>query len=291
MKLPIYEKPHAKPDELLKHHQEKGLDVPNTAAAAEMIRLIGHDRLRIYLLSRRETEHPDKPYYPGTSFQDIQKIYECDAEIRNICFSGASEFEIRLRNRISERLSEKFGSHPYSNLNAFKCRKSRRAANRHFKDACENARKRKDRRIIHYEENYGGPPLPPIWTLKEFLSFGQTARILQTLSGSVFTKVAADFGLPSKRKILDSWVKAVVDIRNICAHHDRLFNRSFSTPASFTANGKTIPAADFPRQKLRASLQCLDYMMNACHTPINIEDAVREILTRYPEVKLAEVGY
>ena len=73
--------------------------------------------------------------------------------------------------------------------------------------------------------------MPPVWTMKEFLTFGATSRILQCLAGPMKTHIASQFGVGSDL-VFTNWVEALVDLRNICAHYDRLFNRSFQKQPS-----------------------------------------------------------
>lgn len=115
-----YNKPHASAADRVQHLKAKGLFIPRPKVAARKIEMIGYERLRIYFLSRRDHTLTGKPFLPGTSYNDILKIYECDAKLREACFSAVGQFEILLRNRISEELSARFDSHPYFTSNAFK---------------------------------------------------------------------------------------------------------------------------------------------------------------------------
>ncbi len=103
------------------------------------------------------------------------------------------------------------------------------------------------------------------------------------------TAVAADFGLPSDR-LLENWVETLVDLRNICAHHDRLFNRIFQKQPSRLRNAN-VPTAIVPSNRLRAVLQCLDHMMTSRGALMSVEAEAGRILGRYPEITLAEAGY
>jgi abortive infection bacteriophage resistance protein len=279
-----YTKPHATPLQRVQHLQAKGLLIPDPNRAAGEIELIGYERLRIYFLSQRQLTAPGKPFLLGTSYQDILDLYECDVELRDVCFSSVGRFEVLFRNSLSEALSRSYGSHPYFNVAAFADATANLKAIQSFIAVYS---KSKDPRATHYAANYSDPILPPIWTMKEFLTFGASSRIYQCLSGQIKTLIASDFGVGSD-KIFINWIECLVDLRNICAHHDRLFNRSFQKqPGKLISAG--LPTA--PRNKLKAILECLDHVLGSRGLPVNVTSKVDAILKRYPKVRPVDVGF
>lgn len=284
MTLVPYTKPHATAAQRVQHLRNRGLVVKRPNVAARKIDLIGYERLRIYFISRRQSGVPNRPFQPGTTYQHILRLYECDAMVREACFAAVGQFELLLRNAMSEALSDRHGSHPYFTLAAFKDTGANLEALQSFITAYNQT---KDQRAHHYRQRYGSPILPPIWTMKEFLTFGRAVRIFKTLEGSLRTHIATQFGVPSDQ-VFTSWLECLVDVRNICAHHDRLFNRSFpKQPQGLRRGG--VPMA--PRNKLKAILECLDYLLTQRGAPVGVVARIGRIIARFPEVQLAEVGY
>jgi abortive infection bacteriophage resistance protein len=279
-----YVKAHATAARRIAHLRVKGLIISRPNVAARKIEAIGYERLRIYFLSRRQTNVAGKPFIAGTKYHDIIRLYECDASLRDACFLAVGQFELLLRNSMSEALSTAFGSHPYYHTSAFKYPSANLSALQTFAKVYETS---KDRRAKHYRETYSTPVLPPIWTMKEFLTFGASSRIFQCLEGSIKTSIAAQFGVGSDQ-VFTNWIEALVDLRNICAHHDRLFNRSFQKQPSRLRSAGVPTAAP---NKLKAILECLDYMLSRRGSPSGITDKVRRIILKYPEMQLAEAGY
>lgn len=247
--------------------------------------MIGYERLRIYFLSRRQlTNLPNRPFIAGTTYKDILRLYECDARLRDACFTAVGQFELLLRNAISEALSGTFGSHPYYQMFAFRDATANLNAIQTFAKTYAGS---KDQRAKHYRQTYSSPALPPIWTMKEFLTFGAASRIFQSLEGSLRTGIARQFGVGSDQ-IFTDWLECLVDLRNMCAHHDRLFNRSFQKQPKRLRSARVPTAAP---NKLKAILECLDYLLTARGTPVSITSRVGSIIARYPEMNPAEAGY
>ena len=280
-----YTKPYATAAQRVQHLRARGLLVPRPQVAARKIEEIGYERLRIYFLSRRDRSLAGKPFLSGTTYKDILRLYECDSKLRNICFSEVGRFEIVFRNRISETLSARFGGHPYSEASAFKNLKAR---NERLQHALQTFNGSSDRRAKHYLDTYTAPTLPPIWVLKEFLTFGASARLYNALSTSVRTAIAADFGV-SSLPVFDSWVVSFVDLRNVCAHHDRLFNRRFQKqPQRLVQAAVPLPATD--STKLKAQIECLDFVLGNSGAK-SLVSKVEKIINQYPEVRNSEVGF
>lgn len=279
-----YRKPHATAAERIAHLKARGLVITRPVVAARKIEAIGYERLRIYFLSRREIDKPGRPFRPGTTYQDIIEIYECDAKLRAACFVAVGQLEILLRNTLAEALSQAYGSHPYFSVTAFEHPSANIKALQAFLSIFEKSR---DRRARHYRDTYSEPVLPPIWTMKEFLSFGASVRIFQCLNGVLRREIGAQFGVDSD-DVFTSWLEALVDLRNICAHHDRLFNRRFQKQPK-TWRRTAIPSAK--PYRLKALLECLDYLLKQRGVPSEITVVVHKIISRYRQIELDEAGY
>jgi abortive infection bacteriophage resistance protein len=284
MALAPYTKPHATALQRVAHLQSRGLQVPRPKVAARKIEMIGYERLRIYFLSRRDISTAGKPFLLGTSYRDILRVYECDEKLRAICFGAVGTYELLFRNAISETLSQRFGGHPYDSVTAFKDAKSHADAYRMLLDVYQNT---KDHRAKHYRLKYNPPLLPPIWTEKEFLTFGASSRLFKLLEGTIRTEIAKGFGISSD-DVFSSWQDSFLDLRNMCAHHDRLFNRSYQKQPK-TLKSVGVPSA--PRNKLKAVLECLDYCLISKGLKASTTTKVAKLLARFPEINPAEAGY
>lgn len=279
-----YNKQHATAAQRVSHLQSRGLLVPRPTIAARKIEEVGYERLRIYFLSRRDHTLANRPFRAGTTYKDILRLYECDAKIRDVCFTGVGRFELVLRNRMSEVLSAQFGSHPYFEITAFENSETHNAA---LHKLIQTFNQSRDERKKHYQKTYTEPPLPPIWVMKEFLTFGTSARLYRALSSNVRGRIANAFGV-SSLPVFDSWVAAFVDLRNICAHHDRLFNRRFQKQLQRYRQA-AVPTGD--PAKLKAMLECLDLVLSRAGATDGLVNRVQKILDRYPEVSNAEAGF
>ena len=279
-----YTKSHASPADRVHHLRSKGLIVERPNVVARKIEAIGYERLRIYFLSRRD--QPGKRFRPGTTYHDILQLYDCDKRLRDLAFDAVGRFELAFRNVMSETLSECFGSHPYYDRAAFK---NAEAHNQALAQVIHTFGTTKDDRAKYYRRTYGSPALPPIWMFKEFLSFGGAARLYATLAGPLREKIAKAFGVP-RLPIFDNWVTCFVDLRNACAHHDRLFNRRFQKQLQRLPR-EGIPSA--ANNTFKALLECLDHALGSVREKTgHVAEARRLIdLQIHAAVDPAEAGF
>jgi abortive infection bacteriophage resistance protein len=80
--------------------------------------------------------------------------------------------------------------------------------------------------VAHFREKYDGRM--PIWALTELLELGHLSRLYAGLRNDLATEIAVAFDVPTKR-LLESWIATLNYVRNIAAHHARLFNRKLVT--------------------------------------------------------------
>ena len=79
--------------------------------------------------------------------------------------------------------------------------------------------------VEHYRQKYAEPFMPPLWVVTELMTFGELSRwFALTKDLNVKSAVAKDLGLPN-REVLEGTLQLLSYIRNICAHHGRLWNR------------------------------------------------------------------
>lgn len=100
--------------------------------------------------------------------------------------------------------------------------------------------------VRHYQVEYGGAY--PFWVLAEVLDFADVSRLYDGMTASDQRAIAESLGVridmaalsrnqqrkAKERSPLARWMEQLTIVRNVCAHHGRLWNKSF-TPAPTAA--------------------------------------------------------
>src|SRR5699024_5316962 len=83
-----------------------------------------------------------------------------------------------------------------------------------------------------------------------------------------------------------SWIDHISYLRNLCAHHSRLWNRRLTK-----APKKTKISKQLEDSKLSESMFVLAKLLHSCDLPISFIGEVEDLVTQYPDVSLSAMGF
>ena len=200
--------------------------VGNQELMRRWLETVGYYRLSAYWLPYEllppAGQTRSKEFPPSTNFSDIVDIYVFDRKLRLLVMEAIDRFEIAVRSRWTNRLSMAHGSHAHMDY-------------RNFTDGYEHAKmyakivqtasQSREVFIEHYRTKYTEPFLPPLWQITELMTLGEISMwVKATKDNRIKDAIARDIGLPNK-ETLEGTLQLLSYIRNICAHHSRLWNR------------------------------------------------------------------
>jgi len=146
--------------------------------------------------------------------------------------------------------------------------------------------------IAHYRSKYNQPN-PPAWMVMELVSFNQLSRWYQNLKEKeIKKKISLHFD--SNYIELESWIHTTVYLRNICAHHGRLWNRVLRISPKFPQKelpGQFIKVDGITNGRLYYSLSILLYFLNAVNPSSSFRKRLLQLLAEYPRVELKIMGF
>jgi abortive infection bacteriophage resistance protein len=93
--------------------------------------------------------------------------------------------------------------------------------------------------------------------------------------------------------VLESWMQSINYVRNICAHHSRLWNRTLTIRPELpqkTENG-WLKNKDIDSAKLYAFLSCVVYLVKVINHKTRFGQHFRELIEKYPSVNLDSMGF
>lgn len=205
--------------------KQRGMSIPDEPKALHYLKHLSYYRLRAYWLPFEGA--PPGPgqhvFKPGTSFDDALDLYVFDRQLRVLLIDAIERVEVSIRASWAYHLSMTYGPHGYLDPTIY-------ARADHFAKSMtsllDEISRSRDTFITHYQSKYTDPPQPPIWMAAEILSLGQLSKWMSNLKLRPDRKaVAANFGLDER--VFLSVVHHLTYVRNICAHHGRLWNKQF----------------------------------------------------------------
>jgi abortive infection bacteriophage resistance protein len=286
----IYNKqPVSLPDQVAKL-KSRGLTIPDEAKAESYLSNISYYRLRAYTYPFQNNTNPDHPFTTSISFEQIINLYIFDRQFRLFVLDAIEKIEISMRTQVIYHWAMNHGSHWHLDGNLF--RNSVQFA-KDYNRLQQEIDRSVETFIEHYKNKYTSPPEPPCWMSLEVSSFGLLSLIFRNLkSGSEKKAITKYFGL-NDISILESWMHSFSNIRNICAHHGRLWNRRLTAhiklpthPANpFIQNINIIP------YKIYAALCCMKYILDIISPGNDFKANLKDLMNKCPLAQEKEMGF
>lgn len=237
-----YTKPWLSLEQQVERLASRRVEVSDRAAA--LLKAVGYYRLTGYLYPFRESQQyvDDEGrtrtrvlsgYRPGTTLHHAEAILDFDRRLRMLVMDGIERIEVAVRMQIGYVLgcTSAFGHEdPVCFTEAFTAEginpdtgDPRPSSHVKWLQRVDEPRAKSDEQFVaHFREKYDGQM--PVWALTEILEMGNSPSLYRGLGQQDAEEIAMAFGVPTKR-IMASWLASLNYVRNVAAHHARLFNR------------------------------------------------------------------
>lgn len=218
---------------------EHGLIIYDETRAEFILSSTNYYRLSAYGITYRDPSNSDR-YKPGTTFDDIYRLYCFDSALRTILFPLIEEIEIQFRTRVAYQLGKEYGPEGYMDVSNFTPKVNPLTGIDYHTDAidkfkAEVLRQQRLPCVIHHNNEYGGHF--PVWAAIELFTFGMVSSFYSSMKKVDQKEVAATFN--TKPWYLNSWILSLVELRNICAHSNRIYFMKFKqSPALYNEHSQ-----------------------------------------------------
>jgi abortive infection bacteriophage resistance protein len=134
--------------------------------------------------------------------------------------------------------------------------------------------------------------LPPSFITLEITSFGALSRLYENLKkGEVRRDIAATFGLTDKT--FGSWLHSFVYIRNMCAHHARIWNRHLQIQPLFPRHTQNawVSTTGLSNRRMYYILSMIVYVLKNINPNHTFRQRLNNLLAKYPNVDTRAMGF
>jgi len=261
-------------DQLIK----RGMTVSDKLHAIRTLEHTNYYRLGAYWLPF-ELNHNTHQFNSNTTFDSVYKLYCFDKSLRLLLMEAVETIEVSVRAKWAYTMAHRHGAH--SHMESSLAKDQKRYKENLDKLNMEVVRSRHSEIFIqHFDKTYC-ELLPPVWVVSEVMSFGMLSKWYQNLS-DILTReaIAANYKLGTV--VFGSWLQHLTHIRNTCAHHSRLWNRSYAiAPKTSVA----ILASEFviPKNKTctyNSLIICL-YLLDVINPPHDWRTRLKDLLTKH----------
>ncbi len=241
--------------------KSRGLVVENDAAALDYLGRIGYYRLSGYWYPfRRMKPRPvgvsyrEDEFIEGSRFEDAVKLYIFDKKLRLLALDALERIELAVRVDVAHMLG-KHDIYAQENPDMFHgnfAKKKINGGRHHGKTQhqvwLENHerlihRARREPFVAHNRTKYGKLP---IWVAIEIWDFGALSRLFAGMKYQDKADIANKYGFASGKE-LQGCLRSLNFIRNVAAHHSRLWNINVLELACKPKNGAYWQSLDNSR--------------------------------------------
>lgn len=272
--------------------KSRGLNVPDEPFALHVLEHHNYYRLSAYRFPFIQPGQPDV-FRPGASFTDLWQLYDFDRALRLLVMDACQQVEISVRSRWAYVTGHQLGPLAYLN-------------NAHFSDALIHARtltkldaemSRSREEFIRHHRTVLAMPWPPAWVIAEVASFGNTSNLISQLRQPALRQAIAD-PWQFDETVFCSLLHHLCYLRNVCAHHSRLWNRGFTItfqlprrkPPHLHPNFHRPPGPQGPR-RIHNSLILLLHLLETIDPATPWPRQLLLLLRTLPAPLLLEMGF
>lgn len=251
---------------------QRGLIVEDNELAKSYLKKLNYYRFSSYCIPFQKVKDT---FNDNVFFSDILRLYDFDSQLRALLFIVLEKIEVQLRTLMAYFFGKAHGPWGYTDASSFNYNF------RHdnwFKHINREIERSNEVFIKHFKIKYSDSPYLPVWMVVEVMSLGSISCMFQGMKYADQNELSKEFGV--KRKVVISWLHHLNYIRNICAHHGRLWNRQFGIKPKVPDNHSwefLIESND----KLFATFSMLIFLTNKFGLAINIPEELENIISKF----------
>jgi abortive infection bacteriophage resistance protein len=271
----------------------RGLLISDDTLAESYLLNISYYRLAGYWWPM-QTDKTNHLFKPGSKLDDVIALYNFDSALRLLLFNVIERIEISLRTKMIYYLSHEYDPWWFQDSTLFINSREHVKTLAHIEEELDRS---KDVFIKDHLKRYKSDQrFPPAWKTLEITSFGSLSKLYGNLKPTVKSKdiIAAAFKTVN-HTFLPSWLQSIAQIRNICAHHGRLWNKNLPgrphlLPKPPEAWLQAVPPVS-EHHMLYIHACCMKYLLNVTSPGNQYHHEMEHLLSKYPSVDLRALGF
>lgn len=281
-------RPYGKPWISLQQQAEllssRGLRIDDPDAATALLDHLSYYRLSGFCLAFELERHR---FSADASFEQVDAAHLFDVSLRGYFDQALEVVEIDLRAAIASRFGQRYQAFGHCDASSFHSVEAHGGGFRHsawMERSREETMRSRELFVQHFAATYREYPDLPIWMLTEVLSFGALSKMFAGMHRVDQREIAFRYGL--QPQFFESWLHHFVYVRNICAHHGRVWDRLWSVkprlPPHSGWQSPLVPTNERPY----ATLVMLGHMLRRVRVRAQFANAwaagVSDLLARLP---------
>ena len=216
-------------------------------------------------------------------------MYRFDRKLRILLFNEIEKIEVAIRSAMNNWISAGLGDIFW--MTDPKNFKSPAIFTKTTEIIQSEISKTKEEFIVHFRNKYSNP-YPPAWMIAEIIPLGALYNIFNNLkSKSLKKKISASFGL--SLPAFTSWILILSNLRNLCGHHVRVWNKEISLVATDPLQ-HTFPWIDSSTTDMKRiyyRICIIKYLLFTVSPNNTFTQKLKSLLTTFPTIDIRAMGF
>jgi abortive infection bacteriophage resistance protein len=282
--------------------KSRGMLFKDESLAINHLKNISYYRLKGYWWDT-QTDTTLHTFSSNTYFENIIERYNFDKELRLIVFDAIEMIEVSLRTKMIHHLSISYGSLWYLNSTLFEntpLTLKDGTKTTIYQNTIDELKKEFNRSqeifIQDHKRRYQNQDADS-WKILEVASMGTLSKLFKNLKHQLPEKAAIskEMGL-NLHSELSSWLESFTYVRNIIAHHSRLWSKNMVKKPTYNLKNPIgqwfqNPITPVQIKKPFLIISCMMYTCNMIDANNKIKLNLDNLFNRYQSIPIYKLGF
>jgi abortive infection bacteriophage resistance protein len=234
----------------------------------------------------------DDRFREGTTFEEVWNPYAFDRRLRLLVMDAIERIEVAVRSQLAYHHSHRHDAFAYATDPAsLPSLQSKERRERFLDELDKQYNQSKETFVQHFRKKYCSQhACLPVWMACGVMTFGGMLTFHLGCHPHIRREVSKPYAVHDT--VFDSWLLALNTVRNICAHHGRLWNRELGTKPKTPAKD---PAWNTPvtvkNDRAFAVLTICKWSLDRIAPQSRWADRLRQLLEQFPRIPLVSMGF
>ena len=266
--------------------KQNGLVFADESKALHTLQQISYFRLKSYLMPLM-SDKVLHTFKNGATFEQAYNLYKFDSRLRKLIAGELDKIAVSIRTQIAYVLSDEIDIYWFANSDNFVSATKHAGLMSSLKSELDRT---DDDQILLFKRKYSDA-FPPAWMTMEVTSFGTLSMLYKLLKPSLTRrKIANYYGVSDS--VFESWLHSIVYVRNICAHHSRLWNKTLRIQPLFPRKVKGLfISAPVRNDRLYYVLCIIQHLLLKVNPNTTFHTRLKDLLAAFPDVDISAMGF
>ena len=223
----------------------------------------------------------------GATFEQAYDLYKFDSKLRKLIVAELEKIEVSIRTQMAYILANDINIYWFADSNNFVDPLKHSTLLSNLQAELERS---DEEQILRFKNTYSDT-FPPAWMTMQVSLFGTMSMLFKNLKPSLYKRKIANFYGVSDT-VFESWLHSIVYVRNICAHHSRLWNKTLRIQPLFPRRTQhPFVSSSIRNDKIYYVFCIIQYLLKTVNPTTKFVEHLKDLLLKYPNVDIYAMGF